>query len=70
MFNYITPEEYLKIKDITDKRTLKQLKKAAASNPICEVCGQPAWKLGGTGLCFSCTTGEADNTDDYELKVV
>lgn len=31
-------------------------------------CGQEnVWRLVGAGLCFSCTTGEADASDDYEL---
>lgn len=63
----ITPEEYFKIKDPSDKRTLNELKKQARSNSRCELCGEPVWKLGNTGLCFHCTTGESDDSDDYEL---
>jgi len=33
-------------------------------------CGQPIWAFGGCDLCFSCTTGEADASDDYEFEEV
>ena len=33
-------------------------------------CDQPIWALGGTEMCFSCTTGEADASDDYEFEEV
>lgn len=62
---YITPE---KAKELGDSRSLKDLQRAARSKQKCEVCGQPAWKYGGLGMCFSCTTGEADPSEDYELK--
>ena len=61
---YITPEQ---AQANGDSRTLKELRRLARSNEKCEVCGEPAWRYGGCGLCFSCTTGEADASDDYEL---
>lgn len=36
----------------------------------CLVCDQPVWAHGGCGMCFSCTTGEADASDDYEFNEV
>ena len=67
MFRFITPIEYLsKYPEQKKYFTLKELQKRKSDNGECE-CGQPVWKLVGTGLCFSCTTGEADNSDDYEL---
>ncbi len=36
----------------------------------CEVCDAPIWAFGGCGMCFSCTVGEADASDDYELDEV
>lgn len=63
-FIFITPEDYFKI----DKHlSLAELRRRARSKGGCEVCGQPVWKLAGTGLCFTCTTGEADASNDYEL---
>lgn len=70
-FNYVTPEEYFKIQEADPKtkggHTLKQLKAMTQNEGECEVCGAPIWKLGDTGLCFHCTTGESDPSDDYEL---
>ncbi|GAF69270.1 unnamed protein product [marine sediment metagenome] len=41
---------------------------AAKNDSICEVCEmEKVWKLVDCGMCFSCTTGEADASDDYEL---
>ena len=45
-------------------------KKAGAG---CSVCGQPIWAIGsvaGTDRCFTCITGEADNSEDYEIDSV
>lgn len=37
-------------------------------------CGDPIWAmvdaLAGCGMCFSCTTGEADASSDYEFTEV
>lgn len=37
----------------------------------CIVCGAPIWVAGsaitGTNMCFFCTTGEANDSDDYEI---
>ena len=33
----------------------------------CENCDEHIWRLAGTGLCFSCTTGESDASEDYEI---
>jgi len=39
---------------------------------VCTICGSPIWAAGsaitGTYLCFTCTTGEADDSDDYEIE--
>lgn len=66
--NYITPSELLK-KHPDCEQSLEELK-ALANQPdaYCYVCGtNPVWKYGETGLCFTCTTGEADGSEDYEL---
>lgn len=40
----------------------------------CGQCGQPIWAVGsaivGWNGCFTCITGEADNSDDYEIESV
>jgi len=67
---YITPEQAKKLHDKLnphDIRSLSYWKKKSKDKRWCQ-CGQErVWKFGGTGLCFSCTTGEADASDDYEL---
>jgi hypothetical protein len=69
-FHFITPEQAVEIyKDSPGcvPRSLKTWRKMAANKAACEVCGQPAWKYADTGMCFPCTTGESDASDDYEL---
>ena len=63
---YITAEEAYKLNKESGK-SLAYWEKLARSRAKCEVCGQPAWKYAGTGLCFTCSTGEADASEDYEL---
>ena len=64
-FVMITPEEAVVISK--PKRSVKYWRKQAQSNQQCEICNQPAWRFGTTGLCFTCTTGESDASSDYEL---
>ena len=47
---------------------LDYYKRCAENSGLCEICEvEEVWKFGDTGMCFSCTTGEADASDDYEL---
>lgn len=62
--NLITPERAI---ELGDSRSLSELRSLAASSGKCIVCGEDAWKFAGTGLCFPCTTGESDPSDDFEL---
>lgn len=64
-FNLITPEEYYKLDQQIPLEELKKMAKRK-SKP-CINCGEPEWKLGQCELCFSCTTGESDASEDYEL---
>lgn len=64
-FHYVTPEE---AKAFGDERSLTELKYLASLHQNCSACGSPAWKYAGSGLCFSCTTGESDASNDYELQ--
>lgn len=77
MFNYITPEEAYKMEQESKHEGIRQLSlerltklaKEADKNKMCQ-CGQnPIWQYGECGLCFTCTTGEWDNSDDYELTM-
>jgi len=66
-FTYITPEEAARKEIISGKTHVKYYQKLANKKGVCSNCDSPIWKLADTGMCFSCTTGEADPSDDYEL---
>lgn len=38
----------------------------------CMICGAPIWAAGsaitGSYMCFTCITGEADDSEDYEIE--
>ncbi|MCR3921392.1 MAG: hypothetical protein NUK65_02605 [Firmicutes bacterium] len=77
--NYISINDYAKkhvkhnagesIKNVKERlrSTVARQEKGAS----CTVCGQPIWALGSTfsGFdgCFSCFTGESDDSNDYEV---
>lgn len=64
---HITPTD-LVAKHNLDPKELPRLRKLAnAPDRQCDNCDNPAWKYIGNGLCFSCNTGEADDSNDYEL---
>ena len=52
-------------------RSLKAALKAKKNGAWCSCCGRPIWAAGsavtGTYMCFTCITGEADDSDDYEI---
>lgn len=67
----LTPEQYMqRQRGIQGGLTLAEVQAMAAAPPAtCSVCqSNPVWRLGGVGLCFPCTTGESDASEDYELK--
>lgn len=69
-FNYLTPEEAFALhKGLPghEDHGLTYWRELAKDARMCELCGAPVWKIANTGLCFSCTTGEADPSNDYEL---
>ena len=53
-------------------RTLVETLQAKKAGATCIICGAPIWAAGsaitGTYMCFTCTTGEADNSEDYEIE--
>jgi hypothetical protein len=62
---YITPERAIAG---GDTRTLEQLQKIAKRRArTCSNCDELEWKFADCGMCFSCTTGEADASDDFEI---
>lgn len=66
-FHMISVEDYWELVKDDGWHTLEELHKNARARGRCENCGQPIWRLVNNGMCFTCTTGEADASDDYEL---
>jgi hypothetical protein len=74
-FHLVTVDEMLKIqarlpKDGSRHSTREELEKMARNDSTCENCDLPVWRFGETGMCFTCTTGESDASDDYELVLI
>jgi len=62
---HITPEALCEKRPSKD---LNHLRRLANRRGKCEVCGEnDIWRYGGIGMCFPCTTGETDGSNDYEL---
>lgn len=59
-------------KDIRDK--LIAAVEAKRNGATCINCGNPIWAIGSAiaewNGCFSCITGEANSSDDYEIDKV
>ena len=61
-------------KDMNKKElinALRQTLKEKENGAKCLICGSPIWAAGsavtGTHMCFTCTTLEADDSEDYEI---
>ena len=82
MFSPITIDEFIKsygknnpAEDIKRLRiTLTDVVDAKMNGAVCNQCGQPIWAIGtavvGWDGCFTCITGEADNSEDLEIDSV
>ena len=79
-FAPIKVEEYLKrhIKDNPDedpaelRRAFRRCIREALAGARCH-CGEPIWVIGSVfagHACFTCITGEADPSEDYEIDEV
>ncbi|MCL2135503.1 MAG: hypothetical protein FWH37_08155 [Candidatus Bathyarchaeota archaeon] len=80
MFVFISIEKFLEqYKEANPAENIVEVKKkiivAVAdkkNGAKCNHCGQPIWAIGsaitGYPACFTCTTGEVDNSDDYEIE--
>jgi hypothetical protein len=70
---YITPDraygQYLKANNGKSPFSLEDLRRMSSDNSKCQ-CGEKVWRMAGQGLCFSCTTGESDASEDYELVYI
>ena len=66
-FIFITPEEYHR--KYPKESTLEKLTKMQKRKPsLCFHCYELEWKMAGSGMCFTCTTGESNASEDYEIK--
>lgn len=75
----ITVEEFADLtiksnKGMNKRELIQALRHALTeknSGVKCIVCGSPIWAAGsaitGTNMCFSCTTLETDDSEDYEI---
>ncbi|WP_317935256.1 hypothetical protein [Sporosarcina aquimarina] len=55
------------------KENLKQAVQDKKNGVTCDNCGERIWAIGSTVshyACFSCLTGEADSSGDYEIDEV
>jgi len=60
-----------KLEDIICR--LKEAVKDKKAGVKCQNCGEPIWAIGSAIVhygCFTCLTGEADHSDDYEIDEV
>lgn len=76
----VSIDEYERIVTAANKRLdgqqvrqwLKLALEAKKDGVICIRCGSPIWAAGsaitGRYMCFSCLTGERNDTDDYEIE--
>lgn len=62
---YLTPMQYYRMG--TNVSLEELIRRASAKTQPCANCDEDSWKLLRTGLCFYCTTGESDASQDYEL---
>ena len=80
--NPISMDEYIKMHiqnnpevDAAQFRAaLEAAVKAKSEGCVCDNCDNPIWAIGTAGVgwnaCFSCITGEADSSEDYEIDQV
>ena len=66
---YVERNKDENLKDV--KIRLKEALKRKNSGGECSVCGEPIWAIGsavgGFEGCFTCITGESDDSQDYEI---
>ena len=79
MFSPISIDEFIKsykknnpAEDSEGLRSvLHETVKAKKNGAVCNQCKQPIWAIGsavvGWDGCFTCITGEADNSEDCEI---
>lgn len=70
-FAKMTAEHNKDVNENKLKSSLTETLAAKNNGKKCCVCGQPIWAAGsaitGNFMCFTCTTGESDSSEDYEI---
>lgn len=66
---YVKSNKSEKLKNVIYQ--LKHAVKRKRASATCNVCGAPIWAVGsavgGFDGCFTCITGESDDSEDYEV---
>ncbi len=82
MFAPISIDDFIEsYKENNPKENAAELRKALIhavdakkNGAVCHICGQPIWAIGSATVdwdgCFTCITGEADESEDYEIDSV
>lgn len=69
---YIIVDEFLKRHNDANPEnplTREHALEISRNNRLCKTCEmEEVWKAAMTNLCFSCTTGEADASNDWEVE--
>jgi hypothetical protein len=67
---YVEGNQGEKIEDV--KSRLKAALNEKKNGGKCQACGSPIWAigsaLGGFQGCFTCITGESDDSEDFEVE--
>lgn len=76
----ITLDDYIKVQaeyvtnEAEERTSIEYYVRLKIDGGVCHVCGQPIWAIGSAtiddNMCFTCITGEADDSDDYEILEV
>jgi hypothetical protein len=64
---WLTPKQAFDKHNHIPPISLAEFEAMAKNNGPCMNCGEHVWRYGDCGLCFTCTTGEADASDDFEV---
>jgi len=82
MFSPISIDDFIKsYKKNNPNESIKNLREVLSAvvedknnGAVCNQCKQPIWAVGsaivGWNGCFTCISGEADNSEDYEIDSV
>ncbi len=67
--SYLTPDQAIeRYEGITRGEFLRR---ARAPALMCEACGKhETWRIVSNGMCFTCTTGRQDASQDHDLLVL